>query len=279
MQVVTVTCDRDRALQRLQSHSFDLFVTNPIEHWVVIETTQWSIDQWIEYLSPFYTRHTLKVVVLPMSRTTPAHWGWIRQQILKLKIASLVETESYIVFDSKNFAFRAVDLSTWSIDEGNGRVANEMLQNGHWLLWLEHCEKTIGRAMPTSYWSPITPFVFKTSAVRKLLNEIDVEEIFFSHDISSQSEFMLYRFFNDTEPSDGNNGCISFWSNGSYPGPETIDQLYSDITKFFTGYHKHLIDKFDPNMVHIIEYMVTLGIDRQIIFEGLTSLIKPQPLK
>jgi hypothetical protein len=279
MQVVTVTCDRDKKQQRLQSHSFDLFITNPIVHWIVIESSEWDAEQWTDYLSPFYTRHVLRVVVLPMRKATPAHWGWIRQQILKLKIGNLVETNSYIIFDSKNFAFKPIDLNKWSIEEGNGIVTDTHLQDDHWIGWLKHCEQFTSIPMPADYWSPITPFVFKTDIVRKLLDTIDVEEIFFTHDTSSQSEFMLYRFFTETSPSPGNYGSLAFWSESVLPDRGTIEHLYNTSTGWFTSYHKHLLARFDHNLVHLIEYMVNRGLDRDILFDGMISMIRPTKIK
>ena len=91
MDLVTVTCGRDKKIMGLQSHSIDKFIAKPCTHWVLIEDNTMSIEEWQSYLQPHYTRHSLKLIknFLPEEDCvdTVVAQGWHRQQILKFMIA------------------------------------------------------------------------------------------------------------------------------------------------------------------------------------------------
>ena len=62
IDLVTITCTRDCGIQELQSYSLDLMVTDACNHYVVVEDSNTTIEQWNSVLSPYYTRHKLHLI-------------------------------------------------------------------------------------------------------------------------------------------------------------------------------------------------------------------------
>jgi hypothetical protein len=197
MDLVTVTFSNDLALMKLQANSIDRFIAQPCVHWVVIEDDVFSMEKWASELSPYYTRHTLKLLKndLVLDRI-----GWIRQQVLKLTIADKIDAEFYLILDSKVFFVRPVDLDTFPLDEGDDSLFDRVdILYEKWGEWLSHVERFTGKSIPNSFWRIYPPFRVKTSSVKNMLHSTNVPKLF-SSPIVNQSEFLLYRFYSNATP-------------------------------------------------------------------------------
>jgi hypothetical protein len=78
MDLVTVTYSGDLPAMRLQSHSLDRFITEPITHHVYIEDAALALPTWHQQLVPFYSRHRLMLGVggsNPPDRTILLTWS------------------------------------------------------------------------------------------------------------------------------------------------------------------------------------------------------------
>ena len=125
IDLVTVTCARDRGMQELQSHSINLMLTEPCNHYVIVEDTTLSLEDWHDMLCPYYTSHQLHLISAT-SLLAPECYindsriknGWHRQSVLKLLIATQIQTEKYLILDSKNFFICKQSLDKWPLKKG-----------------------------------------------------------------------------------------------------------------------------------------------------------------
>lgn len=195
--IVTVVWLGDLNQVRMQAHSIDLFITDPITHWVIVQDRS-DCDLWIKELSKFYTRHELKVIptLLPDSEyDRPDRHGYRNQMLLKLMASTLISNERYLVLDSKNFFIKQQSMNNWPTLDGRPiirELAYETDLRKHWLdsvsgyLELDRTEYT---------YEILTPFVMTSEIARKcceydlsfLFNEMsapfgywETEQIFYS---------------------------------------------------------------------------------------------------
>jgi hypothetical protein len=120
MDLLTVTCDRDFELMLLQAESIHLFLT-PCTHWVIINEELVDIEYWKTALSPYYTNHTLKLLTIKDFKPINSKQGWVRQQVLKLRIAEYTDND-YLILDTKFFFVKSTDLSFWENKIGDGNL-------------------------------------------------------------------------------------------------------------------------------------------------------------
>jgi len=103
--------------------------------------------------------------------------GWVVQQIMKLKIASIISSEYYVVLDSKNALIQDVPYDLFLTPCNQGRVWGEFRYNkipephGH---WYRESARALKLSAPASgYWpSSSTPMVLHKRTVLKMLSTI-----------------------------------------------------------------------------------------------------------
>lgn len=201
MDLVTVTHARDKTAMLRQARSINKFVTGRVIHWVIIQDDTLTIQEWLDLLTPIYTRHTLKILPNDIVISNQIG-GWIQQQILKLTIADKMDADEYLILDTKNFFIKEICLESWPVNEGNGIcLPTEHFINptsfNVWLPWISRLSFTLKKPIPQMLPDPITPFKVKTATVKRMLQEINVSE-FFQTFRRDPSEFLLYAFFCDT---------------------------------------------------------------------------------
>jgi hypothetical protein len=271
-------------MQRLQSHSMDLFVEEPCVHLVIIESSEWNAEQWHQYLSPFYTKHTLFVIdsmrvkkefrkYKPQSRR-----GWIKQQIFKLLASKYVRNNSYLILDSKNFFIRPTDLSKWPIREGNGMLANPYtLSNGRWTSWIDYTKQLTDKEEIATCAPPVTPFMCKTTTVRKMLKALKsgpgIDEAFFNFD-ESPSEFLMYSCF-AAKPlkamAPPRRPSVTLWQHDDPPDVERLKKIYKNKNVKILAVHKGCLKKIDPTEKRIFRYFERHGFDFDIVRSAFMS--------
>jgi hypothetical protein len=213
MDLVTVTCDRDLNQQILQSHSLDKFLEDSCVHWVIVENSQYPMSQWDALLSKYYTRHKLHIIDGNTDLAAQHLPGYVRQQILKLAVSRLINSESYLILDSKDILLRSTSLERWGEPEGSGVIYNppdtakslaDVMGNDlkDHLPFAEIIEQFLGFKTPEWFWAPVTPFRCKTETVKKILDTINLNQIFDNKvtGVKQVSEFILYRYFSDYQP-------------------------------------------------------------------------------
>jgi hypothetical protein len=275
MDIVTITCDRDLKIQKLQSHSIGRYVTTSCKHWIIINQSKLPLSYWENQLYPLYRKdQSVKILTLPLEITTAEHQGWVRQQVLKFKIAEFVSSDTYLILDSKNIFIKNIDLNDWPIPEGNGVKCNINHEDEKWLPWLNYVANSTGLEMPELFWTPETPFRFYTESARQLLSTIDVEKLFFSYSQTPQCEFMLYSLFKKTEPIGITKPCKPHWFHTGLPDSLEFEEYYKNPNLFLTSFHRGVLDSFDIKLKHIANIMKNNGLDYNIIADAFLNYIK-----
>lgn len=286
MELVTVTCDRDLQQTILQAHSLDKFLIDPCVHWIVIEKSNKPITYWQDKLCPYYTRHSLKLLHSSSIIQCDNLPGYFRQQIIKLKIAELISSESYLILDSKDLLIRPVNLHAWGDFEGNSSIyyppANSTTLEdvlGPDLKWnqifLEFVEKYNQLTRPNFFWAPITPFRVKTTNVKKLNSSLDIEYYFnpMLNSFSKQaSEFLLYRYFSDIslDISDVEAGSWAPENNAKFLwASKTLDANLEVLRDEFyksVSFHRWYIVNNGSRIHQIIAVLVNeIGLDSKLV--------------
>jgi hypothetical protein len=281
MELVTVTCDRDFNQMVLQSHSIDRFVISgmPITHWVIIESSNKSMQEWEDALSPFYQRHNLKLILgSSLIKVDEEIYGYFRQQMLKFLIVNLVNDDTYLVLDSKNFFVRHCNLDKWPVEEGN----NYLGFRGQIIIYedyIDYLENLFGWC-PNYFWHPITPFLMKKEIVKLILDTINVYEILNGNKIKYDvSEFLLYKFFiRDRWLTQVTQFDHCLWGAMSrVPNPaEWIDYIVSDraLTSnlenvVMLSFHRKYIIKEPDVFLKIAKSLSQNGLDFSILVKAL----------
>lgn len=176
--IVTVTQLADINQLRFQSHSIDLFVTDPITHWVIVQDRSY-LDQWQQELAPFYRRHKLELhpTLLPADQYDRAdREGYCRQQLLKLQASQLVSGDSYMVLDSKNFFWRTQSLRDWPTRDGRP-IITDVNATGSRQPWIDDVSRHLELRPIRHTYEVLTPFVMTTDIARKCC-AYDMEYLF-----------------------------------------------------------------------------------------------------
>lgn len=284
MELVTVTCDRDFQQTILQAHSLDKFLVDSCVHWIVVERSSKPITYWQDKLQPHYTRHSLKLIYSNSIIQCDNLPGYFRQQIIKLKIAELISSESYLILDSKDLLIRPVNLHAWGDFEGNSSIYypptnSTTLEDilGPDLKWnkvfLEFVEKHNQLTRPNFFWAPITPFRVKTDNVKKLNSSLDIEYYFnpVDNSVSKQaSEFLLYRYFSNISLETPGTGTWAPENNAKFLWTaETLDanlEVLRDAFYKSVSFHRWYIVNNGSRIDQITNVLITeLGLDSKLV--------------
>lgn len=267
--LLTVTCTRDLKQMILQAHSIDVFVTTRCTHWVFIEDTETSREEWIDLLSPFYTRHTLKLVYNYL--TDFDHPGWYRQQILKLYAVKLIQ-DDYLILDSKNFFIKSSNLD-WDLVESSGLVTNikysiKGLFGDFQIFLKDYLDKDIG----DYHYEAWSPFKARKKIVKRILKEMDLFDCF-KKCIDRKiypSEFGLYSWFTDVDLEKNNLHIDDYHKNTrflTYWEDAHLTRPISDNIEVL-GIHRDVCYIKDYKLVDLAVDLSQRGLDQQILNNG-----------
>ena len=262
MNFVTVTCSTDFDAMLLQASSLE-FVIDNITHFVIIQDSKIELEQWQSALSPYYTRHTL---ILIQNDLVLKCDGWRQQQILKLEIAKKVNTESYLVLDSKNFFIKPFNISDWDIEHGNGSLFFYVKNNKERLdvdIFLEKASVKYNKTIPKLHIDYMTPYKLNTTIVNTII-DTDYRSLFFEYELPS--EFALYNMFlSSSEIVKYNTGKNKLVVNYFKTLPIDIPK-----TAFVLGIHRRLIIEENKNTLNnLIEVLSSKGLDKQLLSKYL----------
>lgn len=195
MDLVTVTYYPEKDLMIRQAKSINKFVSGSINHIVVIQDDVISLEDWLKLLEPHYTHHKLKVVA--NDGDLKHHGGWVQTLQLKYSAARFVETDYYLILDSKNFFCKQTNLDEWIVKEGSGQP-----NPGSWTkTFVRFFANQINRPIPEVISNNITPYKVKTSTVKQLLKEVDFRKIIDDfgkiYPTESESGSIMYDFFSN----------------------------------------------------------------------------------
>ena len=268
--LVTITCTRDRGIQELQSYSLDLMVMDPCNHYVVVEDGKVSMEQWRTMLSPYYTRHHLHLIS-GSSLLAPEYYvndskiknGWHRSAVLKLLIADKIQSNKYLIIDSKNFFVHKQSLNDWPLTDGNGII--ERYDSRGWNEVDEFCLKN-NIPIPDAVYNSSTPFIVDTTIVKELI-KFDILPLFFNKLRWWSSELFLYSIFTQhagnklkSEPVPN----VTFWNTERELNKETLTDVYTWPNMRTFGLHRDVL-KNKTDLSDFINFLTEVGFDRNMI--------------
>jgi hypothetical protein len=262
MNFVTVTCSTDFDAMLLQASSLE-FVIDNIIHFVIIQDSKIELKQWKSSLSPYYTRHELVLIQNDLSLRCD---GWRQQQILKLEIAKKINTENYLVLDSKNFFIKPFNLTDWDVPHGNGSLFVYYKNNKERLdvdIFLEKVCKKYNKEFPKLQIDYMTPYKMNTAIVNTII-DTDYQSLFFESELPS--EFALYNMFlSNLEIVKCNKGKNKLVLNYFKSLPIEIYK-----TTFVLGIHRRLVIEENKNKLNnLIETLSVTGLDKQLLSKYL----------
>ena len=294
--LVTVTCNKERHLMLLQAESIHKFL-EPCCHWIIVNEKITDIEAWEEYLSPFYSRHELKIISQQQLFENKENiYGHFTQQVCKLKIANLIK-DDYLILDSKNFFIKPSDINEWDSYIGSGIIefVNEPpddyldyqpYKNGNDKSWVNAIEQYKNmldlKVTPLYFLKPITPFKIEYEVLKNsnILDDIFYKLLFIDGRKINYgiSEFILYSFLAYDKIVPGKNTvidnnhikniCISYFPSSF---DLFLDEKFS-VDKLITinsrikifGFHRKFLKNCGPKQIkQINEYLKILGFNFQ----------------
>jgi len=270
MDLVTITCTRDRGIQKLQSYSLDLMVTTTCNHYVIVEDNNVSLEDWYSMLAPYYMHHRLHLI--PGTSLLSSEYyvndstiknGWHRSAVLKLLIATQIQSEKYLILDSKNFFVHKQSLNDWPLQDGNGIV--EQCDSYGWNEVDEFSLKN-NLVIPEKVYNSSTPFMVNTSIVKEII-KFDILPLFFNKQKVWSSELFLYSIFTqragnkltlDSVPN------VTFWNTERKLDTETLTDIYTWPNMRAFGLHRDLL-KNKTDLSDFVEFLDKIGFDKKTV--------------
>lgn len=273
MDLVTVTCTRDKEEMILQAHSLDIFAINNIKHWVIVEDNLTTMEEWHNLLGKFYTRHKL---ILLKGHDTSIENGWVKQQLYKLTIANHIKTDSYLILDSLLCLIKPVNFLDWPIEHGNGDPVDSTPNKIHfdrcWTDFIQSYTSKYQLSIPTKLYYPLVPFRMNTELSKKIIHDNLEEKI---KNFSIISEFLIYQFyanhFDVPLHEVRNNQAIIIWENANYP--VNLNCLIEADYKFFgINRYKLKADRNKISLIGITNFLSSLGLNKTLVKNYIQNL-------
>jgi hypothetical protein len=177
---------------------------------------------WVSYISAWSHMDEIQRIIAEVNKSRPVHFydlsdmvkkasmpGWISQQVLKLKIASVVQDDYYMVLDSKNTLIKDLERDTL-VTKCNQAIAFSAytalnMPEPH-KGWYYSTASQLGLKWPTEGRWPdsISPMIMKTQTVLSMLRSIGEDPDFHSlckgplcgwMKDQSATEFILYQLY------------------------------------------------------------------------------------
>ena len=285
IDLVTVTYSQDRGIQMLQSYSVNLMVTEPCNHYVIVEDNNISIEEWHALLSPYYTQHTLHLIsgrelLSEEYYINDSHIknGWHRSAVLKLLIAEKIQSDKYLILDSKNIFICKQILNNWRLLEGNGLPVDRTKRtyNGK-PIWPEVDDFCIKNSIrkPDKVYDSATPFMMFTDVVKKVI-EFDFLPLFFNKKNWWSSELYLYSVLSQHY---GNNlksdpvPNVTFWNTERPLTKDVLTDIFTWPNMRTIGMHRDVL-KLNINLTEFTDFLAVIGFDKQIVEHTLTCYEK-----
>lgn len=244
MDLLTIACDRDFYLMDTQAKSIQKFLA-PCTHWVFVNQSKKERQEWVELLSPYYTRHKLELIFTDDIAYFEGVDGYNIQQYWKLTAVDIIKKD-HVIIDSKNIFVRDTDLSTWS-HEGTGvhghlaegyTGSDDIIDNAV-LAARDYYSAYYGFPKITKFFTICTPFVVRKYIMDEVSAIIKNDNVFVKGtDLSWHADFMIYSMVGmkygildkegEYEPGDINSKTIFYhgieWNNDYSNGITRVKQ-------------------------------------------------------
>ena len=261
MQILVVTCDRDRWQFQVQCWSFCKYLSHTTINIIVNELDAESWLFWYKANCKKYLwRHRVCVYTLNdfpeffqfAKKTVPTSFsggGWKTQQALKL-LFSVKTNKKYVVLDSKNWLVqhaRAQDLTAH-----RRRKSYDPYQE-----FVQQCYQKFNFQQPQFYRPPHTPFWIDPDITKSMFE-------FFGNEMNacvwlmktkSPSEFIMYDLYATSraldQPDLGTYQDYSktYWTDAVPPTEQEIQQIVQDKTIMMFSLHLPVLEQMDRDMI------------------------------
>ena len=274
MDIVTVTCSKDISAVRLQAHSMARFMRSRCRHLIIIEDTAMDEAAWRADIISNHGDNDIVVIdgddLLRRTLGDIDASGWVRQQLMKLLAARLVQSDRYLILDSKNFLIKPLDMRSYPIVHGNNlyRSDRHTAWSAEYETFLRQAEILSGITRPKELTPNITPWTMITDVARQAC-ALDIRALFLS--VSLPCEFILYSLLAEdaghslTVP--GPMVCHSIWHEDLIPSLDELVDIYAKPGVYMLGVHRTLVGK--QAILPLVQWLATLGLDSNIITASL----------
>ena len=277
MDLLTVTCHRDRKLLPLQSQSINLFVKIPTNHYVVLDSHDQDPQDWYNYLKPYYHTHNLIVLPCPLpnedwiyhpeicKNNVGVHAGWLRQQAIKILVSTQIKSSRYVVIDSDCIFIKNENFSDWP-EQGNYTPTSFIVSES--MDWLQRIAKFYRREYLGEIYESYVPFVMKTETAKEISSTLNFKEFFFNI-TPYVSEFLLYGWFVGSKGEkieSGRSLLFHLRSGDLYTHPlEYYNQIYNGQS--FMSIEWHLMFPFltKSQVQGFLSWLTDRGLDKDLI--------------
>lgn len=233
--LVTIICNKDRWGVELLCRTMDKYLDPCNVIFILNEDDETSdiLNQWFQEMC---MPHLIKKFNVKLYRKfqfwniedechlTPLEKeGWVDQQVLKLAVYKKIQTDDYVVLDSKNFFVRpcrCIDIKQISPEPTDW--CEPILKN-----WITTCIETFNFLPPEKalrLTQNTTPYIIRKQSAKDLINYFGGISSFYKwftiearKDKHSPAEFFLYEIFTITHGwrnlGDCQQNCISMWEH------------------------------------------------------------------
>jgi hypothetical protein len=130
--------------------------------------------------------------------------------------------------------------------------------------------------------------MLKTAAVKKILAEVDVDQMFVDYNTAidgvrnNPSEFILYSFFSETTPTVVPDPQRIYWTYGctsaqhdAFPSAERLNEHYNNPNFKVLGLHRRmLMDPDSGELKRMVDRLTEGGLNYMIVSKAMLSYIK-----
>lgn len=256
MDLLTVTCCRDRQQLCLQLSSIKRYLKGNFRHYIVINDipsflTKKHRRKWIEIIGKIYNNGIDFEIFFPQWNTTWGEYphGWRSQQIYKFYYYECIK-QDYIILDSKNFFIRTCSITDFSKMIGSGILASAHPMyteiNDVYAKFFE-CD-------PLTPLLPWTPFVVEYEPLKKFGTPDLIAKTLYdlkSKDGAWPSEFIWYSYLIKDRLKES---CNKVKSNVAWTTehlPMVVDEAMKDESIKIVGIHRNVLEKIRKNKKHM----------------------------
>lgn len=268
--IVVVTYDNDNWWFEMLCKSIFKYL-EPCKFLVVYNGD--TFDLWykfFDYCNKNYLKDfdvTLKTKDTYLSGTY--NYGYIDQQIIKLEVSKDINTDCYVILDSKNFFFRNCKIE--NIKNENHR--ENFIIGPNYKNFCIATAKIFGIKWLAFQRQPLTPYVMQTDIVRKICQQVDLYSHFYKYNKlpkyipdnflnkESVSEFSLYEIYCQKigfiEEEVKQNNCTE--AVGSINEEKWFNVQSEDI--YVCGLHRTLLESWrQKDVIKVLETLQCVDI-------------------
>lgn len=261
MQILVVTCDRDRWQFQVQCWSFCKYLSHTTINIIVNEL---DAEPWMAWYKTnckkYLWRHCVCVYTLKdfpeflqfAKKTVLASFGgggWKTQQALKL-LFSVKTNKKYVVLDSKNWLVQNAKVQdlTAHCRRGSHDPFHEFVQQ---------CYHKFCFQEPQLYRPPHTPFWIEPNVAKSMFEFFgnEMNTCIWLMKTQTPSEFIMYDLYASSrgldQPDSGTYQDYSktYWTDAVLPTEQEIQQIVQDKTIMMFSLHHPVLKQMDHAMI------------------------------